>query len=166
AEAMAKGRMRKIAEGHVVATLETIGNPGMIPGATVKLEKMGAQIDGSYRVEKALHQFSKHGYYVNLKAVRVAKASPPAAKAAAPAPSPAPAPAPAPGPAGGGAQTATAQTAAGTGAGPAQAATAGTGPTQAQAAQTTPTQAAPAAAGTPQASLSSDAKSPQAPDAA
>ena len=50
AEAMAKGRMRKIAEGHVVATLETIGNPGMIPGATVKLhlhhvyEKLG--VDG------------------------------------------------------------------------------------------------------------------------
>ena len=176
AEAMAKGRMRKIAEGHVVATLETIGNPGMIPGATVKLEKMGAQIDGSYRVEKALHQFSKHGYYVNLKAVRVAKASPPAAKAAA-APAPAQSPAPAPAPGGGGAQTqapaaaaqtpaaapaaaggtAAAQGGAGTGAAPAQAATGGTGATQAQAAQT---------AGTPQASLSSDANNPQAPDAA
>ncbi|MFN2550363.1 MAG: phage late control D family protein [Myxococcales bacterium] len=183
AEAMAKGRMRKIAEGHVVATLETIGNPGMIPGATVKLEKMGAQIDGSYRVEKALHHFSKHGYYVNLKAVRVAKASPPAAKAAA-APAAAQSPAPAPAAAAGGAQaqapaaaqtpaaaptaaggTAAAQGAAGTGAAPAQAATGGTGATQAQAAQTAATQSTPAAAGAPQPSLSTDAKSPQVLDA-
>jgi phage protein D len=175
AEAMAKGRMRKIAEGHVVATLETIGNPQMVPGATVKLEKMGADIDGSYRVEKALHQFSKHGYYVNLKAVRVAKASPPAAKAAAaPAQTKAAAPAAA---AAGGAQTqatpaassqpaaaasASAPAAAGGGAQaqvPAAAATGGTSQAaQSQAAAT------PAAAGAPQASLSTDAQSPQAPD--
>ncbi|MGZ6142981.1 MAG: phage late control D family protein, partial [Myxococcales bacterium] len=91
AEAMAKGRMRKLAEGHVTATLETIGDPGMLPGATLKLEKMGAQIDGSYRVEKALHHFSKHGYFATLKAVRTAKASPPPPPpAAAPAPAPAP----------------------------------------------------------------------------
>ena len=80
AEAMAKGRMRKLAQGHVVANIDSIGDPGMLPGATVHLEKMGAQIDGSYRVEKARHQFSKHGYYVSLKAVRVSKKTP-AAKA-------------------------------------------------------------------------------------
>ena len=74
AESMAKGRMRKLAEGHVVASIESIGDPGMLPGATVKLEKLGAQIDGSYRVEKALHQFSKHGYFVKFSAVRTAKA--------------------------------------------------------------------------------------------
>ena len=77
AEAMAKGRMRKLAEGHVIASIEAIGNPGMLPGAMVKLDKMGAQIDGTYRIEKALHHFSKHGYYVTFKAVRTAKARPP-----------------------------------------------------------------------------------------
>ncbi len=85
AESMAKGRMRKLAEGHVVASIEAIGDPRMLPGATVKLEKLGAQIDGSYRIEKALHLFSKHGYLVNFKAVRVAKVKPPAAAKPAPA---------------------------------------------------------------------------------
>lgn len=80
AEAMAKGRMRKLAQGHVIAHVDSIGDPGMLPGATVNLEKMGAQIDGSYRVDKARHQFSKDGYFVNLKAVRVSKKTP-AAKA-------------------------------------------------------------------------------------
>jgi phage protein D len=84
AESMAKGRMRKLAEGHVVASIEAIGDPRMLPGATVKLEKLGAQIDGSYRIEKALHLFNKHGYLVNFKAVRVAKVKPP--KPAKPAP--------------------------------------------------------------------------------
>ena len=99
AEAMAKGRMRKLAEGHVVANVESIGDPGMLPGATVKLEKLGAEIDGSYRVERALHHFSKHGYYVNFKAVRVAKAKPPAqAKPVTPPPKPAPTPTPTPTP--------------------------------------------------------------------
>src|SRR5204862_8188053 len=45
AEAIAKGRLRKLAEGHVVATIETIGNPEMKPGATVKLDKLGPEID-------------------------------------------------------------------------------------------------------------------------
>jgi phage protein D len=76
AEAMAKGRMRKLAEGHVVATIESIGDPGMLPGATVKLEKLGAEIDGTYRVEKALHQFSKYGYFVKFRGVRVRKKAP------------------------------------------------------------------------------------------
>jgi hypothetical protein len=67
----------------------------MLPGATVTLEKLGAEIDGSYRVERAVHQFSKHGYYVNLKLVRTAKAKAPApAKQTPPPPAPAPTPAP------------------------------------------------------------------------
>lgn len=77
AEAMAKGRMRKLAEGHVTVTIDAIGDPGMLPGATVKLEKLGAEIDGSYRVGRALHQFNKHGYYMKFSAVRIAKAQPP-----------------------------------------------------------------------------------------
>ena len=77
AERMAKGRMRKVAEGFVVAQIETIGDAKLVPGATVTLAKMGANIDGSYRVEHALHFFGKHGYLVKFKAVRVAKAKPP-----------------------------------------------------------------------------------------
>jgi phage protein D len=76
AESMAKGRMRKLAEGHVVASIEAIGDPRMLPGATVKLEKLGTQIDGSYRIEKALHLFSKHGYLVKFSGVRVQKKAP------------------------------------------------------------------------------------------
>ena len=84
AEAMAKGRLRKIAEGFVTAEVQMVGNPSVAPGAQIELEKMGANVDGSYRVERALHKFSKHGYYVTFKAVRTAKKqpakSPPAAR--------------------------------------------------------------------------------------
>jgi phage protein D len=38
AESMAKGRMRKLAEGHVVAHVNIVGNPELIPGADVSLE--------------------------------------------------------------------------------------------------------------------------------
>jgi phage protein D len=91
--------MRKLAEGHVTATIEAIGDPGMLPGATVKLENLGAEIDGSYRVERAVHRFSKHGYYVNLKLVRTAKASPPAPARQTPPPAAPPPAAAAPAPA-------------------------------------------------------------------
>ena len=93
AEAMAKGRMRKLAEGHVVATVEMLGNPLLTPGAQVKFEKLGAQLDGTYRVERATHEFNKHGYWVVFRAVRIAKAKPPrppAPPARPPAPQPQP----------------------------------------------------------------------------
>jgi phage protein D len=77
AEKMAKGRMRKIAEGFVLAQGEMVGNTGVIPGSHLNLDKMGAKIDGQYRVEHAVHAFSKHGYFVNFKAVRVGKKKPP-----------------------------------------------------------------------------------------
>jgi hypothetical protein len=38
---------------------------------------MGEKIDGRYRVEHSVHAFSKHGYFVNFKAVRVGKKKPP-----------------------------------------------------------------------------------------
>ena len=81
AEKMAKGRMRKLAEGFVRAEVEMIGNPELIPGHQVNLDKLGAEIDGTYRIEHARHQFSKHGYYLWLKMVRIAKKK--AAKVAA-----------------------------------------------------------------------------------
>jgi len=77
AEAMAKGRLRKIAEGFVQAEGDIIGNPEVIPGAVLDLDKMGAQIDGQYRVEHAAHAFSKHGYWVKFRAVLIAKKPPP-----------------------------------------------------------------------------------------
>ena len=83
AEAMAKGRMRKIAEGFVNAQVEMIGNAGLLPGAEVTFDKMGEKLDGQYRVEKAHHEFSKHGYFTRFNAVRIAKKQPPKGAAAA-----------------------------------------------------------------------------------
>jgi phage protein D len=83
AEEMAKGRLRKIAEGFVTAEVEMAGDPELLPGATVKIEKMDAQLDGSWRVEHATHQYSKRGYRVRFRAVRTAKAQPPKYKATA-----------------------------------------------------------------------------------
>src|SRR5204863_9371134 len=77
AEAMAKGRLRKIAEGFIQAQGDIIGNPDVIPGAVLNVDKLGDQIDGQYRVEHAVHAFSKHGYWVNFKAVKVGKKKPP-----------------------------------------------------------------------------------------
>jgi phage protein D len=77
AEKMAKGRMRKVAEGFVKAHGDMIGDPGVLPGSFLNLDKMGEKIDGRYRVEHSVHAFSKHGYFVNFKAVRVGKKKPP-----------------------------------------------------------------------------------------
>jgi Bacteriophage probable baseplate hub protein len=83
AEAMAKGRMRKLAEGFVTAQVEMIGNSAVQPGALITFDKMGENLDGKYRVEKARHQFDKHGYFVTFHAVRIAKKQPPKGAAAA-----------------------------------------------------------------------------------
>lgn len=81
AEDMARGRLRKIAEGFVTAEVEMVGDPRLLPGATVKIAKVDALLDGSWRVEHAAHQFSKRGYAVRFRAVRTAKAEPPKYKA-------------------------------------------------------------------------------------
>jgi hypothetical protein len=83
AEAMAKGRMRKLAEGFVTAQVEMIGNAGVHPGAVVNFDKMGEKLDGKYRVEKAHHEFNKRGYLVTFNAVKVGKKQPSSAAAAA-----------------------------------------------------------------------------------
>jgi phage protein D len=77
AEKMAKGRMRKLAEGFVTAQAEMIGDPSVVPGAELTFDKIGDSLDGTYRVEHARHHFSKHGYFVTFNAVRVAKKKPP-----------------------------------------------------------------------------------------
>ena len=85
AEAMAKGRMRKLAEGFVTAQVEMIGNAGVQPGTLLTFDKMGEKLDGKYRVEKARHEFGKHGYLVKFDAVRVSKKKPAPAQATPPA---------------------------------------------------------------------------------
>jgi hypothetical protein len=84
AEAMAKGRLRKIAEGFIEAQGDMVGNPDVVPGAVLNLDKLGAEIDGSYRVHHAAHAFDKHGYFVRFDAVRIGKKKP--AKPAKPPP--------------------------------------------------------------------------------
>ncbi len=74
---MAKGRLAKIGEGFIEAHGEMIGNPDVLPGAVLNLEKMGEKIDGLYRVGHAAHAFSKHGYFVKFDAVRIGKKKPP-----------------------------------------------------------------------------------------
>jgi len=90
AEAMAKGRMRKLAEGFVTAQVEMIGNAGVQPGAVLNFDKMGEKLDGKYRVEKVQHDFGKHGYWMKFNAVRLGKKKPPAAQPGPPAQKPAP----------------------------------------------------------------------------
>jgi phage protein D len=88
AEAMAKGRMRKIAEGFVTAQVEMLGHPQVAPGAELKFEKLGPPADGTWRVEQAEHSFSKHGYFVKFRAVRIARPRPPRPVAPPPKPPP------------------------------------------------------------------------------
>src|SRR5205814_1325126 len=79
-------RLQKIADGFVTAEMELIGDPRLRPEVQVELQKVGAQIDGIYRVDRARHRFSKHGYLVNLKAVRISTPQPPAQAQQAPPP--------------------------------------------------------------------------------
>jgi phage protein D len=87
AEEMAKGRMKKIAEGFTVLSAEMIGDARLVPGASVEFDKLGAGCDGKYRIERARHEFSKQGYFVKFDAVWTGPKDPPPA-AAAPAPKP------------------------------------------------------------------------------
>lgn len=75
AEAMARGRMRKLAEGHVTAQVELGGDPRLVPGVSVSLDKIGNAVDGSWRVERARHQFARHGYFVTMSLVRTSRLS-------------------------------------------------------------------------------------------
>ena len=110
AEAMAKGRMRKLAEGFMTAQVEMVGNADVQPGAVITFDKMGEKLDGKYRVEKAHHVFGKQGYWVKFDAVWIGKKAPPQKAAAAPAKAgPAPAPQQQGGPAGTPAQAAQAK---------------------------------------------------------
>ena len=95
AEGIAKGRMKKIAEGFTVLQAEMIGDSRLVPGASVEFDKLGSGCDGKYRIERARHEFSKQGYFVKFDAVWTGPKDPPAAApAAAPAPYKAPNPAP------------------------------------------------------------------------
>jgi phage protein D len=77
AEAMAEGRLQKIAEGYITLQARVTGDARIVPGASVTLEKLGVQIDGIYRVENAAHRFGKRGYLVDFRAVRTGEKKPP-----------------------------------------------------------------------------------------
>ena len=69
--------MRRLAEGYAVAQIDMVGNAAVVPGAEVSLEKMGDKIDGTWRVESARHEYSRHGYSVQFRSTRVAAKKPP-----------------------------------------------------------------------------------------
>lgn len=77
ADRMAKGRMRKLAEGFAVAHLELAGDARVKPGALLSVEGLGAPLEGRFRVEHALHRWSRGGYLTSARAVRVARRKPP-----------------------------------------------------------------------------------------
>jgi len=80
AEAMAKGRMQKMSEGYIKSQTDMIGDPRMVPGQTFDFDKFGPGIDGTWRIERALHDFSRRGYFVKMEAIRISakKPAPPA----------------------------------------------------------------------------------------
>jgi len=77
--------MRRLFEGFGRAEVEMIGDSRIVPGAMLKLEKLDDAVDGTYRVDHARHEFSKQGYFMRLKAVRVGKKKPPRPARPAPA---------------------------------------------------------------------------------
>jgi hypothetical protein len=83
AEEIAKGRLRKLAERFVVAQGKMIGDPRVVPGAVLQLDQISYGLDGGYRVDRARHEYSRHGYFVEFRCVRVSKKKP-AAPAVAP----------------------------------------------------------------------------------
>ncbi|HEX4382263.1 MAG TPA: contractile injection system protein, VgrG/Pvc8 family [Myxococcales bacterium] len=78
AEEMAKGKMKKIAEGFTLLSAEMIGDARLVPGAAIEFDKLGAGCDGKYRIERARHEFSKQGYFVKFDAVWTGPKDPPA----------------------------------------------------------------------------------------
>lgn len=50
----------------ITANLESIGNPSLRPGITVKIEKVGDLFSGTYYVEKAKHSMKQKGYSTTL----------------------------------------------------------------------------------------------------
>src|SRR5205823_2754242 len=92
AEAIAKGRLQKISEGYATLEAEVIGDSRFLPGQIIEIDKLGAGTDGSYRIERATHAFSKHGYYVTFDAVWQGPKTPPKTQAPATQPYKAPKP--------------------------------------------------------------------------
>src|SRR5260221_3111338 len=57
------------------------GDPRVILGSTLQIDKISNGVDGGYRVDEARHEFSKHGYFIDFKCTRISKK--PASSAAA-----------------------------------------------------------------------------------
>src|SRR5439155_15733138 len=81
AESMARARLRRLSEGFVTARIDLLGDPRAVPGATVKLEGFDKAVSGTYRIDKARHVFSRHGYFTEIRGSRIAKPEPPRAPA-------------------------------------------------------------------------------------
>jgi hypothetical protein len=50
-----------------------IGDPRVIPGGMLQIDKISNGVDGGYRVDQARHEFSKHGYFIDFKCTRITK---------------------------------------------------------------------------------------------
>jgi hypothetical protein len=50
-----------------------IGDPRVIPGGMLQIDKISNGVDGGYRVDQARHEFSKHGYFIDFTCTRVTK---------------------------------------------------------------------------------------------
>jgi phage protein D len=73
AEAMAKGRLKKMAEGFVTAQGQMIGDPRVVPGGMLQIDKISGGVDGGYRIDQARHEFAKHGYFIDFTCTRITK---------------------------------------------------------------------------------------------
>jgi phage protein D len=81
ADAIAKGRMRRLSEHTITVQGTMIGDPRVVPGAVLSVEDISPGVDGQYRVDHASHEFNRHGYLVRFRGVRAgAKPLPAAAK--------------------------------------------------------------------------------------
>lgn len=63
ADTVAKARLNEINAGFLQGEGRTFGNPAIVPGAIIRLEKLGQRFSGNYKVTVARHTFSSGGVY-------------------------------------------------------------------------------------------------------
>ena len=66
AKILAIAELKSKNENLITSSLESIGNPSLRPGITVKIEKVGKLFSGTYYVEKAKHSMKQKGYSTTL----------------------------------------------------------------------------------------------------
>jgi phage protein D len=67
AKILATAELKKRAENLITGTLESVGNPSIRPGMTVKVEKVGELFNGVYYVKKTTHSIKQKGYTTILE---------------------------------------------------------------------------------------------------